>query len=284
MRTFLQKITIYLLVCIITYLAISFLSQFILKERASFAFSKDKNILVLGDSHTECAINDSILTNWQNLSRSATHYYYIYTILEEVLADNPQIDTIVLGIHSASFSEDFDSRMLFDDKYINRQKYLFIYANPLDILTFSTSNPYFLLTYFQPKIRLSPISPYDVGSFVSLKKNNINKKSIQDSIDKEIQIEEGPNFEYLKKIYAFLKQRQKTLILINPPVLNSSDQKEKGLRDIIHSLNDIVLYADYHDFSLPDSCFADNGHLNYLGAEIFSQHIRKNKLKITKLE
>lgn len=280
MRKFLKKTTVYLLVCLITCLAISFLSQFILRERASFAFSKEKNILVMGDSHTECAINDSILTNWQNLSRSATHYYYIYTILEEVLADNPQIDTIVLGIHRASFSEDFDSRMLFDDKYINRQKYLLIYANPLDILSFSRSNPYFFLTYFQPQIRLSPISQYDVGSFVSLKANNINPK--QDN--KKIQIEKGPNFEYLKKINSYLKLRKKTLILINPPAHNSSDQEEKELRDILHSINGPILYADYHDYTLPDSCFADNGHLNYLGAEIFSQHIKKNKLKITKLE
>jgi len=280
MRKFLQKTTVYLLVCLITCLAISFLSQFILKERASFAFSKDKNILVMGDSHTECAINDSILTNWQNLSRSATHYYYIYTILEEVLADNPQIDTIVLGIHRASFSEDFDSRMLFDDKYINRQKYLLIYANPLDILSFSTSNPYFFLTYFQPKIRLSPISPYDVGGFVSLKANNINPK--QDI--KTIQQRKGPNFEYLKKINSHLKLRKKTLILINSPAHNSSDQEEKELRDILHSINGPILYADYHDYTLPDSCFADNGHLNYIGAEIFSQHIKKHKLKITELE
>ena len=44
-----------------------------------------KNILILGDSHTENAINDSIFSNSLNYSASADAYIFSYVKLKAIL-------------------------------------------------------------------------------------------------------------------------------------------------------------------------------------------------------
>src|ERR1700722_14710467 len=62
----------------------------------------ERHILVLGDSHTECAVDDSVFIRSANFSKSATAYIYTYGAIKKLVADNTQIDTVLLSFQFTS--------------------------------------------------------------------------------------------------------------------------------------------------------------------------------------
>ena len=58
---------------------------------------RERHILVLGDSHTECAVDDSVFSRSANFSKSATAFIYTYGAIKKLVADNPQVDTVLLS-------------------------------------------------------------------------------------------------------------------------------------------------------------------------------------------
>jgi hypothetical protein len=80
-----------------------------------------------------CAINDSILKNSINISSFSQHYLYTYNVLNVLLANNPQIKTIILGTSFHSFSE-YDKYISDDDFAIQH------YPNFFPILNYESAN------------------------------------------------------------------------------------------------------------------------------------------------
>ena len=67
----------------IVSIALGLLSVFISKKTFDYKFKEKKNILIVGNSHTECSVNDSIISNSVNLSQSASSYFYSYMKIRE---------------------------------------------------------------------------------------------------------------------------------------------------------------------------------------------------------
>lgn len=118
--------------------------------RANFDFKipPERNVLVLGNSHPECAIDDSISNNMFNLAQSGSGYFYDYLKAKKVLKNNPQIDTLILGYSYGDLAEDMNSWFNGDEKIkfkIRNHFFLFSWsdywslfcANPLSTLEYT---------------------------------------------------------------------------------------------------------------------------------------------------
>ena len=86
------------------------------KSTFDFTIDSDKKVLVLGNSHAECAINDSTLPNYFNLPQSESAYFYDYLKLWEVVNHNPQIDTLIIGCSYGDLKESMNNWITDEDK------------------------------------------------------------------------------------------------------------------------------------------------------------------------
>ena len=75
------------------------------------------NTLVIGDSHTELAINDSLLNNTLNISTPAEGYIFTYMKLRNILKNNSQIRNIMLGVSYHNFSSYYDKYIYEEEPY-----------------------------------------------------------------------------------------------------------------------------------------------------------------------
>ncbi|KAA6310815.1 hypothetical protein EZS27_037950 [termite gut metagenome] len=81
---------------------------------------------------------------------------------------------------------------------------------------------------------------------------------------------------YLDKIVAYCRSKSIRLIFINTPMYHAErfynmDNFYKVIED---KYNDVTFW-DYGNYVLPDSCYGDVGHLNYIGAKKFSAMLQE---------
>ena len=97
MRVFFKNNVLFLFLLTILILSFNIGSNLIIRNFYSYNIAKDKNILILGDSHTEVSLNDSIISNSINFSLGTSSYFHSYIKLKYILSNNEHIDTLILG-------------------------------------------------------------------------------------------------------------------------------------------------------------------------------------------
>jgi|GEM_PF-3153555 len=253
---------------------------------------KSKNILVLGDSHTECAIDGDAFTRAENFSKSATPVIYSYVALRQLIVDNPQIDTVLLGFHTGTLIYERERNWIFGESEMARQiPYFLPYFNAEDVWLFLRTRQFYKSAMEIPRASLdyylknrngkgqSWINE-NIGHFRQLTFSMFSKDTSvtipfanQKKKDTVSQISLG----YIRKMAIFCKEHHITLILINPPVYRSDlydnyaileENRKKLLRDL--------LFVNYENFPIPDSSRFDIWHLNQYGARQFSQYLASN--------
>lgn len=68
----------------------------IIKTKAKFKIDKNINKLILGHSHSQCSVNDSIFNNSINLSASGESYFFNYQKLKKLISENDQINLVFI--------------------------------------------------------------------------------------------------------------------------------------------------------------------------------------------
>jgi hypothetical protein len=253
--------------------------------------------LVLGDSHTECSLNDTIIQGIHNLSQSADFYIYSFAKLREMKKRNPHLKNVILGFSYDSITKHHDEN-IFSDKYINYKFGNYYYlmkiseacwlvkANPkagIPQLFLSLKSTLSLI--FSSVSKNSAISNLGIGEFQLLKRDKLKEHIERTKHINEIEVEKYSIIqkEYLKKIYSFCVQDSINLILFNSPLY---DYKKLYHKNQIENLNKFydenlsaAVYVNYEDFELPDSAYADCTHLNYRGSGIFSEYLNSSDSK-----
>jgi len=105
---FLKKFTSFLVVFIFFAASLVLLTKTILLQQFNFNIGQNKKIVILGDSHTQCAVNDSVFQEAINLSESADTYFYSYIKFKRLLKENPQLEILVIGYsyHNVTKNQD----------------------------------------------------------------------------------------------------------------------------------------------------------------------------------
>ena len=294
MNAFIKSIitfsTVFLL---ITSLSIMF-SNLYVSNKINFKINKNKNILILGDSHTQCSLNDNIIQNSTNLSESADTYFYSYIKLKKLLLTNNHIDTLILGFGFHNITAGQDGWLL--DSKINATKiprYFYMFEKE-DIKFMLKINSHAILnnlikiivTNFTIKTdKTTNQNHKHIGSYLALNKemSQIELTKFKKVIEKYKKDKQPLNYaklelQNLKNIEKLCSTKNIKLILINTP--NIFDQlevhPEKKKIDLIkNTFAKNSKYIDKSNMILDLKYFADHDHLNKMGSKLFSEEIIK---------
>ena len=294
MKLFLKKTSIAIAILFCSMLIVNITGLILTKTDNYFKIDNSINKLILGDSHTECAIDDRLLKGSINLSSSADSYFYSYVKLRKFITENPQIDTVFLSYTYSSFYISKDTAWLLNAKHMASkfQRYFSIYEKEdivyllkANSLAFIQAN-FFLVkgtmisivrTFYKKK----SFENLTLGGYKKLKRNKLELDilRISKNINTTLFVYSEKQVDFLFRISKFCVNRNIELILINTPihkVLNDTYNEEKKFYFQLYK-NKLKKHTliDYADYYIPDFAYADCGHLNFKGASIFSKQLNR---------
>ena len=291
MRLFLRYISRFLIFFFTIFLFIVIGNYWLIKL-TPINFPSKKNILVLGDSAPECAINDKIFKKSVNFSAPAESYYYCYLKLKKILETKQAVDTVLLS---------FSPHNIFDNTWFASQSNIqhnFCRYYPL----MSIDDLRFLLEFYPQSViyslrpialqflknifrRASEDNVLKMGGFTSLDLDRLEDalQSLKDcEAIKDFRLPKDlypTNVEivYLNKILQLCNEKQVKLILINlPKRVELLRHKRYGMEEFQKLYNTEFSQLDYFDFSsmpMEDEMYADLLHLNKEGSSYFSKFL-----------
>ena len=289
MKLFLRKIFLFISVPLLIIIIILISYKYSIYN---FDIHNSEKTLIIGDSHTQTAINDSILDNSINVSQSGQHFLYTYNVLRVLLENNEHIDNVVLGVSFHSFGASRDEHVKNSSKTRNSFPRYYPVLNFESFTDVSLISPHefrlmlinVLDTMFSSNIHAYPF----IGRFYDREGNNLNSKSISANIEGHYFTEDGRlqgfsdlQVEYLQKISDLCKDNEIQLILINTPKHSLYNEKIPNefvdkYYDIIHNIkSENVSFIDLHAYKLPDDNYGDGDHLNAFGAKKISEILDK---------
>lgn len=286
MKRFITYVLLFLGCFLLSDLLLVYVAKKSFNEQ-SFILPADKQVLILGDSHLECALDDAILNNTVNLCCSGESYLYTYVKMKQFLPVNPHIKTVWLSFNFGSFSKEPDWWLYNKEGDTNIDRYAYFFGSE-EIAVFSKNSRYYLslmrLPYYYRCLIMNEIlgtenSYRDLrwGGYLHLDKNNLQNGGMS-----EIEISTSSiQYIYLNKIVEYCVDNGVNLILINSPIKNKTKLNAVVFHQFTDSLkynHENIHYWNYTGFPLSDSYYADQGHLNYKGAEVFSKFLKQHLL------
>lgn len=296
MKIFIKRALIFSFVFSMIYLLLIVINYYDVKER-ELQIPIQKNILVLGDSNTESAIDDDILVSAYNLSHSADPFFYSYLKLRKITETNKTIDTLLLSFSPHNV---FENDWTFNVSHIYLRmgmyypfmdwhdvKYLYL-ENAGAVISSSPAIIQQIMRNVIEKISgRNPIVKY--GHFTlsdhSIFAENQPQKALEDmlpssNIPKNLKISKK-EIKYLLKIIDHCNNENLKLILINPPkrqeILNYSLYGVKEFYSYYDSNLTSIEFLDFSNLDMPDDSFNDFVHLNSKGSVFFSEFLRDNE-------
>jgi hypothetical protein len=257
-----------------------------LRKNSYYKFDESVNTLFLGDSHVECAINDSLIENSINLASSADAYFYTYYKLRKLVEANPAIHTVLLGYIDDFFLKAGDE-YTFGEEYMGNKypKYcqliplkdkLFLFFKRPGVFLIATRDAikqnYILLFKKPERLYLS----LNWGGYLYLTRDKLPKNIETFSGSGIVGKRPGLpsisklNIRYLKMIADYCSSKKINLILFRPPLHKFCVRNDEEFTFLVKNDLKNAGYLDYSDFPMEDSDFGDLSHLNYKGARKFS--------------
>jgi hypothetical protein len=281
----LRLIFISSLLIIIIFIRVRFLSNEILNGNF-FSVNKHVNTLFLGNSHPECAINDTILSNAYNIAHSSENYIYSYLKAKKMIESNPSIKNLFIEFGNLNIT-DLNETFIWGDEYIN---WRFPRFSPF--MTFEEYS--FFLKHNAPKV-LKVVNTLikedeeflksNVNNYIYYRSIGGHKKLEYNYIDSLLKHREhiefkvklvDKNFDYLNKLIKLCENKHINFFLIRCPIHPNfaGNRNEKVFQQIRNKYLKNIPFLDFKHFPLKNSEFGDFGHLNYFGAKRFSLFLK----------
>tara|TARA_R100001369_G_scaffold92691_1_gene139150 strand:- start:6387 stop:7235 length:849 start_codon:yes stop_codon:yes gene_type:complete len=264
-------------------------TSFYTRYTFDFKIQQSKNILVLGNSHPECAINDSLLANVFNLAQSGTGYFYDYIKAKKIISENPGIDTIIVGYTYGDLEKPMDSWFDGGDKLkFKIRNYLFLFewgdyfellqANPIDVILNTPQTIFYNLKMKQEGYNY-------LGGFKALENSKLKQAQELKAMHKPDTSLGYSRYQtkYLSKLYEYCNKKDIKLILLNTPIHPVLDTIQSPLKAMYYNFanNNLpnALLINHANFKLPNNNYRDLDHLNVKGANNYSKFLKTNKFK-----
>lgn len=280
MTRFLKLVSLFTLGFIII-VAIQASPTYYLLRSKQYTLPSNKTIFITGDSHTECAIDQTYLPNIMNCSMSGEPFLNSYHKISNVIRDNKNIDTILLGISPFHINpnSDYDRVDKFDE--INRYFYLFTFNDFKEIGLHDDLFKWLKIINWID-IYTSPNILNALGRSLSLEEREL---AADIELHKKLKGTDSTFYGnritclYLDNIVKLCQSKNKKLIFISTPIYKAEAiYNTKYFYDFLSNNYPDIEFWDYTNFQVPDSCYANCNHLNRYGAEIFTQTLKKDKL------
>jgi len=297
MKRFFADITIVFGIFILINVLVRVVWVYYVPNHCVKTFDEKIHTIVVGSSMTECSINDSILDTYLNLSESGLFYCANYnSVIWANEYTNLHVDTVICCVGMSSFFHFEEGCKLDSDAgWIHR-------TERYSLIDYSSYLKNFISKKGCIDALLEPLVFYDFrmsrlgGSYLYLDRFNLRSTHSSDEL-KLIMSKYGKNgysesvikqnaktqVAFLVKIQQYCNVNKIVLVLMNTPTYHFEEFiDDDGYRQFIkNTFGEDQLVADYTDFELPyDSCWGDRVHLNYRGAEYFSNYIKEHGLEL----
>ena len=223
MLYFLKKLTTFFLLFIILNF-IFFIKNILIVN--NYYLNKNVNKLIIGDSHMSCGLDDSIIEGSKNIANTNESYIYTFAKLEKVLKNNPQIDTILLGVGVHNFSNYGDKslyQLIANNLYfLNKSQFLEIikiqekeFNLKVEPIISSLKNNIKFLFSYEPIIFFGGFKTYN-------NPDGVNQEDVKKRIKSQFLgfKESKIQLNYLDSISILCLKKDIKLITINTPVSN----------------------------------------------------------------
>ena len=284
MKKYLQILACFFLLLVVVY-GVTY-GRFLYKMNSyALAIPKEKTVLLIGESQSQAAVDDSKISNLYNSSQAQDRYMSMFCRMRALIEANPHIDTVIISLTPHSINRGKDDFWT-NGGYLrqNVQTYGAILGLQEWSLMFRHAPESTLAEIVTPlmyywKVNESYIKQY--GSF-----------SVADYCALQANIDEGatslkvlPDYgnritlQYLDKMIRLCESKGIKVIGLNTPVYQAWKYEEpKYFYDYLSQTYPNLELWDYLDADIPDDFRRDINHLNRKGAEWFTKLIRERLL------
>lgn len=282
---FLKTIAVAFPLSIALVLGAKFATLAHMRSQLDFSLPAGKHVLVLGNSHGRDAVCDSLLTGWANRCADGEMYCGAYLLAERFLAQN-RIDTLVVNLSSFDINPDESV----NTSYLLFKSSRMAIANEELLADLAALNWRDLLTFYCLNDVYTLLQPVETGGYERWNHHGLAKELVDLDFrlarDGRVELPRTPIADfsmqttYIKKIADLCNRHHVALVLLNYPKYERDKYFiQSKAWDVYTTLGDGFTIADYENFVFPDtSYYANTTHLNYLGAECFSQSIKRHGL------
>lgn len=296
---FIKKFILFLLIIVLfifiinnIYIKLVINDKIILRQDNLFEeYKYDINLIFMGDSHGNCAVNPSYIENSYNFSAIGESYEQTYFKLRKIINEMPELDTVVVPIDLHSF---FDYRKnpyvdaWYWKKYLSYEELSILTEKNILNLLININFPFIgngidmKRAIISKNNRLSELKfGYSASDYVITKdaiikeaEDRVDSQFVTNKIDLEL-------FNFFIEVVKLVIEKDKKIILIKYPVTKSYIEavKQKGInvydyyaiieKEISKYENLYIL--DYQNIFSDLNYFTDSDHLNSAGAESFSK-------------
>jgi hypothetical protein len=228
MKPFLKKIFIFISIPLF-FLLISILLIFYISKKIDYKINNNIKEIYIGDSHIQCAINDSLLTNSKNASTGAESFYFSYFKLKILVEQNKQIEKVYLGASYHSLSNYYDQFIVGEFSPSIAPKYFYVLPlkEKIKLIRWNLNNlPKFIGTLSEVSQRyLFESNAYNYGNYSNKFKKS---RAVKSSMDKRLNFQyytgkdlndfSDINMLYFSKIIELCSSNNIDLILLNTPI------------------------------------------------------------------
>jgi hypothetical protein len=286
MKALLRKLFRFALILAIIIAGTVVLSKMTLKHGPYFKVGADTKCIVLGHSHTECGLNDKLISHTQNFSLGGEPYFYNYYKLRKLLEANPDIETVLISFSNNQIHQRMD-KWVWDNEHLYKSypKYHFMMGwdeykillanNPFEILKAETKSVKDFAG-FMVKNRKDFLRDRNWGGYLSLERKKVDSLLKTNYVEKErreIRLELSDiNIAYLRKMVDLCKEKHVRVLFLRMPSHPEWPfrKNEPQYQEIKRTKFPDVELLDFRDYPVSNDELGDFDHLNHTGAKKFS--------------
>lgn len=258
-----------------------------INKKAFFNFKNNVSSIILGNSHSQAAFNDSIIPNCINFSCSGESYLYSYYKAKKII-ENLKIKTIYIEftniqIHSTNNDwiwgdEPFTNRFPVFSPFFDFNTHFFLidknlkgYLNGLSLLLKKNISKVLFKNYNFTN---------ELGGYKKLKgamEIKHDKKDVESFLSKTNNKISFSNIFWLKKIDKLCDNNNIKIVFIRSPqhrnyILRKNENYLQLIKNMFFKDN---IFLDFNDYINNDAYYVDYGHLNEFGSKKISNHFKK---------
>jgi hypothetical protein len=290
MKFFVKNLMVFGTFCVALVLLILGVEKSILNNQHHFRLPAKDKYIFLGHSHTQMALNDSLVDSSINLASAGEAYFYTYIKLNKILESNDQQKVVFIAYSNNSIVSEMNGWIWDDIHILDRYRLYsaFTRFNEMKVLYKNNPSTTFIcnvksiVNNFYYIFKLKNISEDNkMGGYIYLVRDKTD--SLLQTITKynekitEDTTTSVTNIVYLKKIIEVCRAKGVPVFLIRNPLhpayrrIGNEPRFQKIRKE---ELGDTEL-LDFKDFPLQNSDYGDLEHLNYRGAKKYSLFINK---------
>jgi len=284
MKIFISKTLTFIVICISLISLIFIFTNSLIKRTANFSFKTPVNNVLFGHSHSQCAFDDSLISDFRNVSQSRQSYFYSFQKIKKILSQNKTIKNVFIEFSNNQIDEKMDKWIWDDFSMSNRSIYFPFLEKKEGNLLFNKNSKSFITSSsksFRNNIMNILLFNYNyinqIGGYKRLeysKTDSLIANLKKDTIPSNIKINKLAitNIEYLEKIVNLCKESNVDIYFVRSPqhIYCNHRVNEKEFIKIKNEKFKNIVFLDFNDFPLNNDEFGNFSHLNYKGARIFS--------------